>query len=190
MAFFRVFKDGERQYLTRAWLEEPESVSSEPTARRSAKGAWNGEFYVSFGEGPHRRWSDAKKYGFVSAGGGHWFVNTLTKLQPGNRIWVNVPRIGYVAVGKVVSEAVPFDKFSVRQGWTTIPITEIEVEAPDMFDEQHGEYIVRVDWIKAVDTADAVKERGFFGNQNIVAQPRADQWDFTVKRLKTLWGVS
>ena len=46
--FFRVFRDGDREYLTRAWLREPESGDSivSPSARTRSttpKGDWNGE---------------------------------------------------------------------------------------------------------------------------------------------------
>ena len=188
--FFHIFEDDERQYLTRAWLRDPAALPAEALQSTPVRGEWNGEFYVSFGEEPHRRWTDAKKYGFVSAGGGEWYVNTLRTLQPGNRIWVNIPGTGYVGVGEVVSAAVRFDQFKVNQQGVETPITEIAVEAPEMFDEEHSEHIVGVNWIKAVDLQEAVKELGFFGNQNTVSKPRAQSWQFTVERLKTLWKVS
>ena len=34
--FFRVFKDGDREYLTRAWLREPESSGLSPSFYRCA----------------------------------------------------------------------------------------------------------------------------------------------------------
>ena len=36
----------------------------------------------------------------------------------------------------------------------------------------------------------AIKEKGFFGNQNSVARPTALKWDYTVQRLKKHFGVS
>lgn len=73
--FFRVFDDDGRRYLTRAWLREPADFSAEAparsTARRRATGEWNGECYVSYGPIPGRSWTDARKYGFVSGGGGN-----------------------------------------------------------------------------------------------------------------------
>ena len=192
--FFRVFEDDERQYLTRAWLREPVGSSTETTSRPPSRsgisGEWNGEFYVSFGPLPHRSWSDAKKYGFVSAGGGEWYVNTLRTLQPGNRIWINIPGTGYVGVGEVLSSAVHLDQFKVNLGGVETPIAQVELETPWMLDEDQGEYYVGVKWIKAVDLHEAVKEIGFFGNQNTVARPRAQSWNFTVGRLKSLWQVS
>ena len=50
--------------------------------------------------------------------------------------------------------------------------------------------MVPVKWIKTVSLEQAVKERGFFGNQNSVARPRADRWRHTVDRLRTLWGIT
>ena len=183
VVLFRAFKDEERRYLTRAWLKDPTDVPLPPAL------PWNGEFYVSFGEGDHRRWNDAKRYGFVSAGGGDWYVRTLRMLEPGNRIWVSVPRTGYVGIGRVTKSAVRYDEFEVNLNGASVPITEVGIEAPSAFDEEHGEYFVRVDWIKAVDLREAVKERGFFGNQNTVAQPRSPKWQLTVNRLKAIWGV-
>ena len=51
------------------------------------------------------------------------------------------------------------------------------------------EHIVRIDWQKTVPQNNAVSEIGFFGNQNTVARPKVDKWDFTVKRLKEIWGI-
>ena len=189
VVLFRAFQDEDRRYLTRAWLNDTAAFSTEASSYPVSKGEWNGEFYVSFGEGDHRRWNDAKRYGFVSAGGGEWYVRTLRILQPGNRVWVSVPGKGYVGVGEVTESVVRYEQFSVNPNGSPIPITEVEVEAPGAFDEEHGEHFVGVDWIKAVDLQGAVKERGFFGNQNTVAQPRSPKWHFTVERLKTIWGV-
>ena len=183
VVLFRAFEDEERRYLTRAWLKDPTDVPLPPAL------PWNGEFYVSFGEGEHRRWNDAKEYGFVSAGGGDWYVRTLRLLQPGNRIWVSVPGKGYVGVGEVIKSAVPCDEFEVNSNGAAVPITQVKIEAPEAFDEEHGEHFVGVKWIETVKLEKAVRERGFFGNQNIVAKPRDPKWRFTVERLKALWEV-
>ena len=192
--FFRVFDDDGRRYLTRAWLKEPTDLSVEapfrPTVRRRVSGEWNGECYVSYGPIPGRSWADAKKYGFISAGGGEWYVNTLRSLQPGNRIWVYVPGTGYVGMGEVVSVAVPLDQFKVNLGGMETPIAEADVEPSSMYDAKQGEYFVGVKWVKAVELNEAVNEMGFFRNQNTVARPRAPSWNFTVERLKTAWQVS
>ena len=188
VVLFRAFQDGDCRYLARAWLTEPDIDTGEasPTTRR---GEWNGQYYVSFGEGDHRRWTDARKYGFVSAGGGEWYVRTLSMLQPGNRIWVSVPGRGYVGVGEVVASVMPYDEFTVDVGDTKVALTDLQMEAPDALDEEYGQHFVGVKWQKTIDLKHAVRERGFFGNQNTVARPRSQKWEFTVDRLKTLWGI-
>ena len=55
--------------------------------------------------------------------------------------------------------------------------------------EDKAEYVVRVNWNKTVPLDQAVREKGFFGNQNTVAKPRAKKWVHTVERLKKRFGV-
>jgi hypothetical protein len=85
--FFRLFKDEGREYLSRVWLREPTQADAilEDT---QAVSEWNGEYYASFGHDPgHRNWEDAIKledaikYGFLSAGGGTWYTQTLRMLS-------------------------------------------------------------------------------------------------------------
>ena len=159
-------KDEDREYLSRAWLNAPGDVEAKVEEKR-VKLPWNGEYYVSFGHHEDcrgRHWEDARKHGFVSAGGGEWYVRTLNVLEPGARIWVNIPGRGYVGVGTVAEGPVIVDDFRV--------------------------HLVRVDWLKTVPVAEAVREKGFFGNQNSAAKPRAKRWIHTVERLKTRFGIT
>jgi len=68
---------------------------------------------VSFGHGEARNWEDAHKYGFISAGHGRWYLNTLNMINTGYCIGVNIPKTGYLGIGKVTgditrAEAYPF----------------------------------------------------------------------------------
>ena len=96
-----------------------------------------------------------------------------------------VPGRGYVGVGKVVSTAAHYNDFTLKKDGSDVPISEVGLKAKFASTEDY----VGVEWIKTFDLKYALKERGFFGNQNTVAQPRSPKWDFTVKRLKILWGV-
>jgi len=190
--FFRAFKDGERQYLARAWMSEPTLV--EPDRPGKSVGEWNGEYYGSFGVDDHMVWDEAVKYGFFSAEGGPWYTRTLGLLQPGARLWVNVPATGYVGVGEVLEEAVPVDNFLVTdETGRQVRLVDLPVKAADMpreaVDPDKASYLVRMNWLKTVPLIHAVKEKGFFGNQNTVAKPRAPKWDFTVERLKQRFGI-
>jgi hypothetical protein len=195
--FFRVFRDGEREYLTRAWLRDSDAMeaadSPAPTARERVP--FNGEYYVNFGEGDHRRWDDAVKFGFVSAGHGPNYRDAIQRLERRNRIWVNVPGgTGYVGVGIVEDAAVPVKEFMVKnQQGQDVPLLEAGIVSSNMGDNADdpdlSEYVARVKWIKSVPLSEGVREPGFFGNQNCVAEPKDAKWPYTIDRLKQRFGI-
>ena len=131
------------------------------------------DYYVTFGERTaRRRWEDARRYGFVSAGGGWWYSRTLFKLAAGDRVWVLIPKVGYVGVGEVVAGAVRVDDFTVEVDGEEVSILNAPLEATRMHvgrdDHEQSEYLVRVRWLDTVDREDAVWVPGMFGNQNTV----------------------
>lgn len=190
--FFRVFKEGEREYLSSMWFIDPTLPS--PTIVGEEKEPWNKEFYVSCGHDMDgRRWEDAKKYGYVSGGGGNWYSKTLSLLEIGKRIWVNVPGQGYVGVGIVAGPVVKVDEFEINDNGSLRLLTEDDVIGKRVFrhrdDDEKSEYLVKVDWIKTLDLSLAIKEKGFFGNQNTVCKPVTKKWQHTVERLKKRFEV-
>lgn len=191
--FFRVFRDGTSEYLTRAWFIDPTEIDS-GTVAPSPREPWNGEFYVSFGEYGDQRWSDARKYGFVSASGGDWYTRTLALLEEGDRIWVNVPGQGYVGVGIVTQPVRPAAEFRVRdENGESKLLSDMPLDAPAMFaegvDPESAPQVVGVRWVKTVPVAEAIHEKGFFGNQNTVCKPRTPRWQHTIDRLKQRFGI-
>jgi hypothetical protein len=189
--FFRFFRDGDSEYLSRVWLIDPGEAEAKMVERRSDE-PWNGEYYVSFGESEQRRWADAMKHGYIAAGGGTWYSNTLHQLEPGDRIWANVPGRGYVGVGNILSKAKPITEFTLPdESGHEHPIKEVVTDTPSTDKPKDQlEYYVRVDWIKTVPLDQAIKEKGFFGNQNSVAKPKARKWVHTIERLKKRLEVS
>jgi len=136
---------------------------------------WNGrDFYVSFGVGAHRTWEDALRYEFISAGQGRWYSRTLETLEPGHRIFVNIPQTGYVGVGIVKERAVPVGEFQVEVDGVSVPILAANHNAPNMDenanDMEKSEYLVRVEWIATLPVRDAYWEKGMFANQNSVCR--------------------
>lgn len=182
-----MFEHQGKRLLSRAWMVEPGQVIK-PTGPSSHP--WNEEYYFSYG-GRHRSWEDAMRYGFVSAGGGAWYTGTMQNLEIGNRIWVNIPHAGYVEVGTVVEPAKPARETVLSVNAREANFFDLPLKA-NYFREsppEKEEYIVRVSWQHIVPQKDAIKEYGFFGNQNTVCRPKAEKWDFTVKRLKEIWGI-
>lgn len=190
--FFRVFRDGARKYLSRAWYIDPAETLEQATRTKESE-PWNGEYYASFGHGEGRNWEDARKYGFISAGGGRWYSRTLNQLHKGDRVWVNVPHVGYVGVGIVEDTALKVDEFMVPTDAGEVPILDAPTEGnyhrEYANDEDMAEYFVRVTWVVAVPLGEAKSEVGFFGNQNSVAKPTSPKWSHTIGRLKKLFGI-
>lgn len=183
--FFSIFKHNDDRLLSRVWFEEDLDLDDDAS---NTPQKWNDEFYVSFGTDNIRSWEDAVQYGFISAGGGAWYTKTLNMLHAGDRIWVNIPHNGYVGVGEVIGDSVlAYD--AVLDGQN---MRDLKLKGDYFFtskDSELKEYVVPVKWIKTVPKNQAVRELGFFGNQNTVCRPTTSKWNFTVDRLKKLWNI-
>lgn len=190
--FFSAFADGENQYLSRAWMIDP-GETQERAVSQGAKEPWNGEYYVSFGHDQDRHWNDAVQYGFISGGGGSWYSKTLDMLSEGDRVWVNIPKTGYVGVGIVTGEKCRTEQhpFETVDGLKTLPQlkTAGTYDLLSQSNDEEAEYLVPVKWLHAVEARSAFSETGLFGNQNTVCKPRASKWLHTVERLKQVWDV-
>jgi hypothetical protein len=194
VVFFQYFKDGEGEYLSRSWLIDPVEVEKQAskTVKSRNRASWNGtDYYVSFGEGPARHWGDAIKYGFISAGGAKWFSNTLFQLHPGARIFVYIPKQGYVGVGIVKEDAVPVKDFLVDFNGVPTPILKMPNLPPEMArtidDMERCEYLVRVEWVKTLPMDQGIWEKGMFANQNSACKLRSQ---FTIDRLTEIFKLA
>lgn len=191
--FFRFFHENGHDYLARTWLIDPEEAERKISKSKVKKGTepWNGrDFYVSLGEGEHRNWDDCRKYGFVSGGQGKWYSQTLKLLFPGSRVFVNIPKTGYVGVGAVKESAVPVKDFNVTVDGKETPILGAPLEAHNMKENSDNldlcEYLVRVEWIKAVPRAEAYWEKGLFALQHTACRLTSS---FTIERLSQHFGL-
>lgn len=190
---FEVFKDGSQRYLSPNWSVDP-ATAQVNVSSSTEKGLWNGHYYGSFGQHDGgRNWNDARKYGFFSAGGGAWYSRSLTVLQPDDIIWVQSPALGYIGVGRVQSASQPFDEFVVQHDGKESRLCDLPLEGTYVHDvpadDDVREFMVGIEWIHTVPLEDAVRQVGFFGNQNSVCRPRVAKWTHTVNSLKTLWKV-
>src|SRR6202012_2563856 len=95
-----------------------------------------------------------------------------------------------VGVGIVNSKAVGIDEFRIKSGAF---LKEQKLIEPYFLDpkipKDKRAVLVGIDWIKTVPLENAFKEKGFFGNQNTVAQPVALKWTHTIERLKILFEI-
>ncbi|MFF0284512.1 hypothetical protein ACFYSW_30005 [Rhodococcus aetherivorans] len=132
--FFDYYEDDGRSYLARTWMLDHSTTAAASRTGTAARKQhpWNGQdWYVSFGEEESsRNWDDARRYGFVSAGGGKWFSRTLRQVPVGGRIFAYIPKTGYVGVGEVVGEAQPADEAVLTVEDTTVPFRSLDLGGP------------------------------------------------------------
>jgi hypothetical protein len=92
------------------------------------------------------------------------------------------------------SKPLPASEFLVDQKGQPISYSQVAdadtgvLETPQD-DENSRCYLVKVRWLKTVPLNQAISERGFFGNQNIVCKPISEKWEFTIKRLKKRFDI-
>jgi hypothetical protein len=192
--FFRYFEDQGHRYLARTWLIDPAKAEVQATkgpSGKKAKEPWNGQdFYVSFGEGEHRRWDEARRFGFVSGGGGKWYSQSLKQLFPGARVFVRIPKVGYVGVGTVEGSATPVSDFTVPFHGKQTPILDAGVKAPKMGDGSDdpdiSEWLVSVDWTVTRPIEEAFWVPGLVANANTAAKLRNR---FTIETLTEEFGL-
>lgn len=190
--FFEYLNDGDREYLARSWLTDPELETSSGGASKKQV-PWNEvDFFVAVGESDERKWDDMVRYGFVSAGHGEKYRKAMENLFEGARVWAAIPQsratggaYGYVGVGRVTGPAVAVNDFDVEVDGAAMNILQApELKATNMGwdadDLEQCEYLARVEWIDTRPREQAVWEKGMFANQNVVAKLRQP---FTLQRL-------
>ena len=189
--FFQVFEYGGEKLLSRAWLVDPSDTQFDSAGKarvQEERQPWNGEYHVSYG---FRSWEDARRYGFVSGGGGPHYSGTLKMLSPKDRTWVNLPGKGYAGIGMITESRRPITELEVETPEGPKPALEVLENAAEYErrsqEPDYAEYCVRVEWLETKPETEAVWELGFFANQNTVCRPKTAKWQSTIERLKTFF---
>lgn len=169
-AFFTIFEDGGRRYLSADWLMDQDEVIERTVSR--TKAPWSGLWYVNAGDGPERSWEDMRKYGFIAAGGAPKWSQPLWRLPLGARIFVYQKGHGYVGAGVVASAPVMAKDFMVDgTALLELPLTQPAI-GRDRDDVELADYVVQVEWDKTVPLSEAKSLSGMFANQHIACKLR------------------
>ncbi|WP_222122605.1 hypothetical protein [Bacillus sp. FJAT-22090] len=164
---------------------------SSNTKVASKKEKWNNQdFVVNFEEGKYRKWEDAVKYGFISAGNGQWYSRTLNQLFVGARVFCMIPKSGYVGIGKVIETAKPIKDITFIINDEPKRISELSLKAPNMLhdedDTEKCEYVVKIEWEKHTLQGDAYWEKGLMANQNSAYKLRNQ---YTIDKVSEFFGL-
>lgn len=167
-AFFTIFADGERRYLSADWLMDQEEVVERTASRTRAP--WSGLWYVNAGDSETRSWDDMRRYGYIAAGGGRVWSQPLNRLSLDDKIFVYQKGRGYVGAGVVTGPPV-MARDAVFSGK---PLLEQPLAQPTLGhhkdDAELAEYVVPIAWTKTFPLNEAKTYEGIFANQHIVCR--------------------
>ena len=114
-------------------------------------------------------------------------------MQKNDIVWVQSPSHGYVGVGRVLSPYQPFEDFVLQYDGRECHLSELPLQGTyireNSPDDDLREYMVGIEWLHTVSIEEAVRQVGFFGNQNSVCRPRVSKWSHTVNVLKSRWKI-
>ncbi len=141
-----------------------------PTQIKELAGGWDDATEISIQSGNARRftveygsgrsWEDARKYGFVSAGGDGGTL--LSNINTGDIIFCHIAGVGFVGIGICVLRQTPAANFTVKDNNTEKNILDcewIDGVAKATIDPFH-EFFIGVRWIRTVSAADGYWEKG------------------------------
>jgi hypothetical protein len=138
---------------------------------------WTGYWFVNVGEGEHRNWADCLKFGYLSAGQGPRYSNSLKRLAVGDKIYAYIKGCGYVGFGTVNSEAKLIREYVVpTTGKKLLDCKLVALRAHENSeDPELSEWVVGIDWTSTVPRDRAQTFPGVFANQNVACKLRHDE---------------
>ena len=175
VVFFTLFKDGDNEFIGRAWLRDPEQVQEVSKAR--TRSPWSGYWFVNVGEGKNRNWDDNKQYGYLGAGGGMKYSRGLKRLKVGDKIFAYMAGLGYVGYGEVLQEAVMIKDFFVEK--ESKQLLELSLKAPSADENKDNlelsEWVIGVKWLKSYPREEAKTFKGVFAYRIVVCKLRQSE---------------
>lgn len=183
-SFFNVFEQDGKGFLTTDALLEQEEVTDRAT--RKTRGPWTGYYYITGGPDEMRPWEDMRQHGFITAGGGKWYSDGLSRLSVGDEVFYYQPNNGYLGYGVVTTERLPADEFVLNDGRNLTKVVPKAYLTDASDDPDRRAYAVGIHWKKTFDRNNAKTFQGIFANQNTACKLYSQE---TVDFLKDAFGV-
>jgi hypothetical protein len=148
----------------------------------------NGVYYVNVGENERRSWEDCLNHGFLAAGGGVVWSDPIRALNEGDLVIAYLKGEGYVGIGRIVEKAKPVLEFKLNGR----PVQKEDLVNSGLFDDcdnESMEYLLKMDWIKAVPAKEAKwkSKAGLFTTPQIRAS--LEKQGETLKFVEEEFGV-
>lgn len=155
--------------------------------------------YFNAGHGEHRCWEDNVKYSYLGAGQGKRFRDEIKGLHRGDIVVARLNVLGYVGVGRVMSEATPARDFRVpmfadarqARGKLLINIGLSTAVGDNVDDDVKCEYMVAIKWIKIRKRNEALWEKnaGLFAPRGLTRATLSKQAK-TIAYVEKHFGVN
>lgn len=155
-------------------------------ATRKTRGPWTGYYYVTGGPQEMRPWEVMRDYGFLTASGGKWYTDGLSRLSVGDEVFYYQVNNGYLGYGVVMTERLPASEFMLRDGRILTEALPEPYLTENAGDPDRQAYAVGIDWKKTFDRANAKTFQGIFANQNTACKLYSQE---TVDFLTEAFGV-
>ncbi len=193
VVFFQFFKDIDDEFLSRSWLIDPKKIDDniDKIKKYRNQEQWNGKDFVvniGFCSDGTSSWEDCYKYGFISAGGGKWYSNSLKNLHVGARVFAMIPKQGYVGVGYVEDTVKSIKDFKIEYNGSKITVDNLPTKC-DRFirekdNEKNCEYFVKINWLNKLDKPFWIS--GLRANQNSAFKLKNK---FTIEKLVEVFNI-
>jgi uncharacterized protein len=150
----------------------------------------HGFYYYNVGENRARNWDDYYKYGFISAGWGRKFRNTMQAFNEGDIIAAYLKSYGFVGVGRITQSARMIRDVTIKG----TPLLELPLVATfaghDCDDEEQCEYVCQVKWLAKVRRDNAKKSSGMKLFTNPQVRASLENHRKTVAFIEREFGVN
>jgi hypothetical protein len=170
--FFNAFEINGKQVIGRSFFKDPEEV--EEKSNQGKRAAWTGYLFVNSGIDFHdtRDWSLNTKYNYISAGYGKSSIQKIKKLKTNDKIFAYISGSGYVGYGVVEEPATPVTEFEHDGNLLIDQLPSEHAWRKDKVDDNNGEWLVKIKWLKTFTRKDAKWLKNGFANPNIVCKLR------------------
>jgi uncharacterized protein len=130
-----------------------------------------GIYYFNVGEGPHRQWSDCKRFGFISAGQGPRWRDAICTFQTGDIVAAYLKGSGFVGIGRITEPARPIRSVKIKELMLTGYPLDCKGMSDNIASDELCEYVALVDWCRSVEPDDAhwLPKSGLFTTQLVRA---------------------
>jgi hypothetical protein len=183
-SFFNIFEHEGKEWLATDALLEQDEVTDRAT--RKSRGPWTGYYYVTGGAEEMRPWEDMRKHGFITASGGKWYSDGLSRLSIGDEVFYYQVNNGNLGYGVVTSERQPAEEFVLADGRALTKALPKPYLTEFADDPDRRAYAVGIDWKKTFDRSNAKTFQGIFANQNTACKLYSQE---TVDFLIEAFGV-